>query len=159
MKLEEGIKLDFNDVLFRPKRSTLSSRNEVDIEREYTFKFSKRKWKGVPIISSNMDTVSSIDMFKKLSQYKMLTCFHKFIDINDVVECIKEGYDPQYMMLSTGISDNDFVKLQLNVSKLQENNIDLQFICIDVANGYMFKLVEFCQMVRMIYPNITPTKQ
>ena len=155
MKLEEGIKLDFNDVLFRPKRSTLSSRNEVDVEREYTFKFSKRKWKGVPIISSNMDTVSSIDMFKKLSQHKMLTCFHKFIEINDVVECIKEGYDPQYMMLSTGISDNDFVKLQTNVSKLQENNIDLQFICIDVANGYMFKLVEFCQMVRMIYPNIT----
>ena len=63
MKIENDIKLDFSDVLFRPKRSTLSSRSEVSLERKFTFKHSKQSWYGVPIISSNMDTISNIDMF------------------------------------------------------------------------------------------------
>ena len=79
MKIENDKKLDFNDVLFRPKRSQLSSRSQVNIERDFIFPNSKRKWKGVPIISSNMDTISSIEMFKSLSKHKMITCFHKFI--------------------------------------------------------------------------------
>jgi len=155
MKIEEDIKLDFNDVLFRPKRSTLSSRSEVDMEREFTFKYSRRKWKGVPIISSNMDTVSSVAMFKKLSQHKILTCFHKFIDIKEVITAVKEGNDPQYMMLSAGITEPDYDKLLLNVTLLHNEDIDLQFICIDVANGYMFKLVDFCKRIRTLFPKIT----
>ena len=86
MKIENDIKLDFSDVLFRPKRSTLSSRSEVSLERKFTFKHSKQSWYGVPIISSNMDTISNVDMFKVLSKYKCLTCFHKYIDVNDNVE-------------------------------------------------------------------------
>lgn len=155
MKIDNDIKLDFNDVLFRPKRSTLSSRSEVQLEREFVFKYSKRKWSGVPIISSNMDTVSSIDMFKKLSEYKCITCFHKYIDVNDIVDACNEGYDPQYFMLSTGITDADFERLKSYYNTLNSNNIDLHFICIDVANGYMFRLLEFCRKVRSEFPNVT----
>ena len=39
MRIEEEIKLDYSDVLFRPKRSTLKSRKEVDLSRKYTFKY------------------------------------------------------------------------------------------------------------------------
>jgi len=78
MKIEEDIKLDFSDVLLRPKRSTLSSRSDVSVEREFKFKHSGKSWTGVPIISSNMDTVSSIDMFKALSKNKILTFGKKF---------------------------------------------------------------------------------
>ncbi len=156
MKIEQEIKLDFNDVLFRPKRSTLSSRKEVDVEREFKFKYSQRIWKGVPIISSNMDTISSIDMFKALSKHKMITCFHKFIDMNDIIKAVKEeGYDSKYMMLSTGITDTDFTKLITNTTLLKDNGVDIHFICIDVANGYMFKLVEFCKKMRDAFPNVT----
>ena len=77
MKLETEIKLDFKDVLFRPKRSTMSSRSDVDLTREFKFKHSGQVWNGVPLISSNMDTVSSIDMFRELSKNKCITCFHK----------------------------------------------------------------------------------
>ena len=155
MKLETDIKLDFNDVLFRPKRSTLSSRNEVNLERTFTFVHSKRTWTGVPIICSNMDTVSTVDMFRSLSQDKMLTCFHKYIDIDEVVKACQEGFDSKYFMLSTGISDNDFTNLVEKINKLRTNNIDTHFICVDVANGYMFKLLEFCKKVRNQFPNIT----
>ena len=70
MKVEADTKYDFGDVLIRPKRSTLSSRSEVNLVRDFEFKYSKRKWSGVPIISSNMDSVSCVEVFKKLSQQK-----------------------------------------------------------------------------------------
>lgn len=155
MKIDNEIKLDFKDVLFRPKRSTLSSRSEVDVEIEYTFKHSGMKWKGVPIISSNMDTVSSVAMFKELSQFKCITCFHKYINIDEVISVCKEGYSSDYFMLSTGITDNDYDNLLKNVAILKENNIDTKFICIDVANGYMFKLIDFCKKIRNMFPKIT----
>jgi len=155
MKIDNDIKLDFSDVLFRPKRSTLSSRSEVSLERTFKFKYSGLKWTGVPIISSNMDTISNINMFKALSKHKCLTCLHKYIDIIDVVNAVKEGYDSDYFILSTGILDKDYDRLIQNVSVLKAQNIQLKFICIDVANGYMFKLIEFCKKVRDTFPNIT----
>ena len=54
MRIEEEIKLDYSDVLFRPKRSTLKSRSEVDLKRKYKFKHSKLTWEGIPIIASNV---------------------------------------------------------------------------------------------------------
>ena len=151
MKIENDIKFDFNDVLFRPKRSTFSSRSEVSVERTFKFKTSGRTWTGVPIISSNMDTVSSIEMFKSLSQYKCITCFHKYININEIITACNEGCSSEYFMLSTGITDKDYETLIDNYNKLKENNIDLAFICIDV-NGYMFKLVDFCKRIRNQFP-------
>ena len=155
MKIENDIKLDFNDVLFRPKRSTFSSRSEVSVERTFKFKHSGRSWTGVPIISSNMDTVSSINIFKSLSEYKCITCFHKYIDINEIITACHGGCSSEYFMLSTGITDRDYDTLVSNYNQLKNNGIDLAFICIDVANGYMFKLVDFCKRIRDQFPKTT----
>ena len=150
MKLDTEIKLDFNDVLIRPKRSELSSRADVDLVRTLTFKYSNYKWTGIPIICSNMDTVSTISMYKEICSNKMLMCFHKSINIDDIItyKC-----DPNHFMLSTGISIDDLSKLNENIRKLRQSNIELRFICIDVANGYMSKLIGFCRKVRELYPN------
>ena len=86
MKIEQDIKLDFSDVLIRPKRSTLESRKDIILEREFKFPHSTQKWNGVPIIASNMDTVGTIDMYNKLKEFNMLTCFHKFLNINEYPE-------------------------------------------------------------------------
>ena len=155
MKVDNDTKYDFTDVLIRPKRSTLSSRSEVNLVREFNFKYSGRSWSGVPIISSNMDSVSNVDVFKILSKQKCITCFHKYINIDEVIQACQEGYDSSYFMLSTGITQQNFDNLKLQVQKLKENNIETHFICIDVANGYMFKLLEFCKMIRTEFPNIT----
>jgi len=154
MKLEHEIKLDFNDVLFRPKRSTLSSRSEVDLEREFKFKHSTKIWKGVPLISSNMDTVSSVAMFEQLEKFKCLTCFHKYINVIDIIRfCNEKKVDPNYFVLSTGITDDNFNTLKKTIDTLSSSGIETNFICIDVANGYMFKLLEFCKKVRNEYPD------
>jgi GMP reductase len=150
MKLDNEIKLDFGDVLIRPKRSELSSRNDVNLDRTLSFKYSDYLWSGTPIICSNMDTVSTIDMYTKINEHNMIMCFHKSINIQNI---ITHNCNPDYFMLSTGISDTDLSILQTNIQKLNENRINLKFICIDVANGYMFKLVQFCQKVRELYPD------
>ena len=78
MKIEEDIKLDFNDVLIRPKRSTMSSRSEVNLERTFKFPNSNQEWTGVPVIAANMDTVGTYDVYKELSKHKIITAMHKF---------------------------------------------------------------------------------
>ena len=78
MKIETTPQLDFHNVLIRPKRTTITSRSEVDLEREFTFPHSTMKWKGVPIIAANMDTTGTFEVYDELSKHKMITCFNKF---------------------------------------------------------------------------------
>ena len=67
MRIEEDLKLGFKDVLFRPKRSTLNSRAQVDLNREFRFLHGKGTWQGVPIMAANMDTVGTFAMARALA--------------------------------------------------------------------------------------------
>jgi GMP reductase len=69
MHIEENVKLDFKDVLIRPKRSTLNSRSEVDIHREFKLLHSAHKYSGIPIVAANMDTVGTFSMANLLMLY------------------------------------------------------------------------------------------
>ena len=145
MKIEQDIKLDFSDVLIRPKRSTLESRNDINLEREFKFPHSNQIWKGIPIIASNMDTVGTLDMYHSLKKYNMLTCFHKFLNINDYPDNDDNNY-----IVSIGIRDEDIGKLCNLYQKIPKK---CNIICIDIANGYIKRLVNFCQQVRELIPH------
>lgn len=142
---ENEIKLDFSDVLIKPVKSVLESRNDVDLEREFNFPYSNQKWKGIPIIASNMDTVGTVEMYHSINNYNMLTCFHKFIDIDDYPKNKDNNY-----IISIGIRDEDFDKLELLHKKYPEK---CKIICIDIANGYITKLIDYCLKVRELIPN------
>ena len=88
MRIEEEIKLDYSDVLFRPKRSALKSRKEVDLKRKYKFKYSKLDWQGIPIIASNMDGVGETGIAVKLSSYELLTALTKQHQSKDIKRMI-----------------------------------------------------------------------
>ena len=145
MKILTDTKLDFSDVLIRPKRTTLSSRSMVNLERTIRFPHSPLTWTGVPIIAANMDTVGTYEVYEVLSRYKIITAFHKFYTVEDYIK-MADKLNKEYYMVSTGIGKDDFIKLQKILDV-----VDVKFICIDVANGYMEKLVEFCNMVRSMY--------
>lgn len=147
MKIEEDIKLDFHDVLIRPKRSEMSSRSEVNLERKFRFPNSGQEWEGIPIIAANMDTVGTFSVYLELSKHKILTALHKFYSADDFI-ANKNILNKEYFMVSTGINDSDMERLKSIVSV-----IDVKFICIDVANGYMNKLCDFCLKVRELYPD------
>lgn len=144
-KIEFDEKLDFANVLIRPKRSTISSRSDVQLKRKFHFKYSPKTWENVPIMCANMDTVGTFGVYDCLHQHGMITALHKFYHASDF-----EGktMDPDLFMISTGISDEDFHRLK---SILEV--VECHWICIDVANGYMEKLVSFCQRVRSEFPD------
>ena len=85
MRIEQDIKLDFKDVLIRPKRSTLTSRSEVDIARSYEFLHSKKKYHGIPIIAANMDTTGTMEMARALAAHQLSTALHKHYEEDELL--------------------------------------------------------------------------
>jgi len=141
--------LDFRDVLILPKNSNLNSRSKVDLNRTLVFN-NDINWTGIPIIASNMTTVGTLDVYKVLSKYKIITALHKFYKLEDLVkynrENAKEPLSPDFFMISTGISDSDYDNL-VNIL----DNFQCKWILIDIANGYISKFKEFCKKVREKY--------
>lgn len=147
MKIEESIKLDFSDVLIKPKRSTLTSRKDADINRTFNFKYSSRSWTGIPVISSNMDTTGTFEIANVLSHYNIVTALHKHYSVDELYNYIMSrnlNYTNNSIFISVGIGDNDWQKY-LDLSDKLSFHPNL---CIDVANGYMEKFSEFCQKAR-----------
>ena len=111
MRIEEDIKLDYADVLFRPKRSTLSSRKDVELKRIYKFKYSNHQWSGIPIIAANMDGVGEIEVAKNLAKFEIMTCLTKQHDLKTIKRNSSiKGIHP-YLILSTGTSNEDYKRL------------------------------------------------
>src|SRR5210317_428724 len=134
MRIEYDIKLGFKDVMIRPKRSTLKSRSEVTLEREFKFLHSPILWQGIPIMAANMDTVGTFNMANALSDKKIFTAVHKPYSTDDwgvFLASLPENAE-NYIAVSTGISKQDSNKLA-QIFKIHPR---LKFICIDVANGY-----------------------
>lgn len=151
MRIEQDLKLGFKDVLFRPKRSTLKSRSQVDLARTYSFKHSGRKWTGVPIIAANMDSVGSFAMAKSLSEHGVMTAVHKHYSVNDWAKFV-DSNDASVLnnvMVSTGTSETDFQKTK-DIMALSD---ELVFICVDIANGYSEHLVEYIEKIRAEFPD------
>ena len=151
MRIEEDIKLDYADVLFRPKRSTLSSRKDVELQRTYKFKYSNHQWKGVPIMAANMDGVGEIEVAKNLAAFEIMTCLTKQHDLKTIKRnsSIKEIH--KHLILSTGTSNEDYKRL----NEIMKECSFFEFICIDIANGYSDHFSKFVSSVREKYPTKT----
>jgi len=150
MKIETTPQLDFHNVLIRPKRTTISSRSEVDLEREFTFVHSTLKWKGVPIIAANMDTTGTFEIYDVLSKHKMITCLNKFYNVKDFAQRNEKNMtlNPDYFMISTGIDESQMSSLY---DLVEYSNA--KWICVDVANGYMEQVVTYCEKLRVVFPD------
>lgn len=143
-------KLKFEDVLIVPQPSSVNSRSEVNLQVEYDFLHSPLKWRGVPIVASNMDTVGTFSMAWGLAKYGMLTCIHKYNSYARWSQ-IPESDDynwRNHVTVTSGISKNDLHRLD-DIISLQP---DLKFICLDVANGYTQAFIEAVKSVRANYP-------
>ena len=156
MILENEVKLDFKDVLIKPKRSNLCSRSQVDLNREFTFKHSPFKWTGVPIMVANMDCTGTFEMAASVYKHNLFTCIHKYYSLDDwkmFRDAISISETPEsifeYIAVSSGSKEEDFEKLQ-SILKLIPK---IQFICLDVANGYTEHFVSFVMRVRLAYPD------
>ena len=152
MIIETDMKLDFKDVLIRPKRSTLKSRSEVNLNRNFKFKHNNLEWEGVPIMVSNMDTTGTFEMAKEVSNYNIFTCIHKHYSIDDWLQFKNDNQNNEtiynYISISCGSKEEDILKLNEIIEKVPK----IKFICLDVANGYSESFVNIVKQVRGIHP-------
>ena len=151
MRIEEELKLDYSDVLFRPKRSTLKSRKDVNLLRTYKFKYSNNEWSGIPIMAANMDGVGELGIADKLNEYEMITCLTKQHDVKKINQFKNIKKIHPNIALSVGIKKEDFE----NLDKVLKEFSFFKFICIDVANGYSEHFTSFVKSVRDKYPTKT----
>jgi GMP reductase len=141
MRVENEKKLDYSDVLIRPKRSTLTSRCDVDMTRTYTFLHSQRNWTGIPVMSANMDTVGTPEMYKVLLKHKMITSPARHYLKNSI-----NTFKGKNLCMMGGLEDID---------TLADNNSKWDFMGIDVANGYTISVIDAVKSLREKVPNAT----
>lgn len=153
MRIEDDVKLDYSDVLFRPKRTELESRKDVNLYKEYTFKHSPVLYHGVPIMAANMDTTGTFSMAKALHKHGMFTCIHKHYNLegwtNAMTGTKENAPFAQNIAVSTGISETDFHRTHALLSIFSE----VEYVCVDVANGYTQAFVDFIKKARDTWPN------
>ena len=151
-KIINETKLDFDDVLIRPKRSTLKSRSEVELVRSFKFSHSSRELNCVPIMAANMDTVGTVSMGKSLSSLGAITCLHKHYDEDVLVNVFVKPTD--LIWYSTGTSKKDIEKLERVFNTIQKSNGYIPNVCLDVANGYTEQFVKTASHIRKLFPEI-----
>lgn len=151
-RIDNDIKLDFKDVLLRPKRSTLKSRSEVELARSYTFLNSKQSYNGIPIIAANMDTVGTFEMAKALCKFSLFTAIHKHYSVEQWKEfAVKNPDCLEHVAASSGTGQADFEQLERTLEAIPQ----VRYICLDVANGYSEHFVQHVKDVRARFPHHT----
>ena len=154
MRIESDIKLDYNDVLLRPKRSTMGSRKEVDLHRTYKFRNSGQEYTGIPIMASNMDGVGTFEMAESLAKKGMFTVLTKEYTPADIWNWIGNHVNKPDMIkhtaVSTGITDIDDERIDATL-KLSRS---IKYVCIDVANGYSERFLDYVARFRDRHPEV-----
>lgn len=157
MRIRPDIKLDYKDVLLEPKRSEITSRKDIDMERDFTFLHSKKQFKGLPIMASNMDGVGTFSMAKEMQKYRMITVMRKHYTVDDWENAVGDGLKLKYVSICTGTGRiwseeaQDYSVMKQVLSKFP----DINFITIDVANGYHQNFIDFVKKVRDEFPDKT----
>ncbi len=130
MRIENDPKLDFKDVLIRPKRSTLGSRSEVDVNRSFHFLHAGTQWSGFPLIAANMDVTGTIRMARALKEFGAMVALHKHYPVETLIEFFNSP-DSANSFYTLGMAEADHAKFKAVKAKAPIGRI-----CIDVANGY-----------------------
>lgn len=152
MHIEETLRLDFKDVLIRPKRSTLTSRSQVELQREFIFHNSHKTYRGIPIIAANMDTTGTMEMAAALGQHQLSVALHKHYDVDTLVNYFSALQNKSSTFYSMGITQADFEKFSAVMERAGQA---VEYLCIDVANGYTEGFINFVKKVRTEFPQLT----
>ncbi len=152
MHIEHEVKLDYKDVLIRPKRSTLTSRSDVDITRQFTFRHAPVKYHGIPIVAANMDTTGTFEMARALDRFGLSTALHKHYAVEQYVEFFRTLERKSAAFYSIGITRADEEKFKRVMQTAGPDVI--HYVCIDVANGYHEAFATFVQRIRAAWPQL-----
>jgi len=170
MRIENEVLLDYSDVLIRPKRSTLGSRKDVDLNRQFAFRnykpyvdtnvlpdgyplvYKQEHYNGIPIMAANMDGVGTFEQADVLANIGMFTCLVKTYSADEITDYFStRSIRTDHVAVSIGITAADEMKFHNVYDKVGSN---VKYVCIDVANGYSERFVDYVKTFRENYPEI-----
>jgi GMP reductase len=162
MRIDNEVRLDYKDVLIRPKRSTLSSRKQVQLERRFTFRnydpdfpdnIEDHHYRGIPIMASNMDGVGTFAMADKLAEGSIFTCLVKTYSADELIEYFDSDMPERTanVAMSIGTGDEDWCKLEIVHAVVKDK---LKYVCMDIANGYSNHFAQHVRKVREAFPHL-----
>lgn len=158
MRIEDDRKLDYKDVLIRPKRSTLGSRKDVDLLREFNFRnFNNPQqepdYTGIPIMAANMDGVGTFAMADALTGLGLFTCLVKSYSADELIQFFSttDTKRIENVAYSMGITVHDFDKF---TQVYRAATTQIKYVCVDVANGYSERFSLFIKQLRDTFPGI-----
>ena len=166
MRIEQGLKLDYSNVLLRPKRSTLGSRKDVGLTKRYKFRNyvptemsmeilrpeSHPSYEGIPIMAANMDGVGTMKMADTLASQGLFTCLVKTYSEQELVEFFNPFAElrREHVAYSMGITERDLEKFK----KVYSQTENIKYVCVDVANGYTKFFSDYISKLRKEFPHI-----
>ena len=121
--------LTYDDVLIVPRFSTIKSRKDVDLTSKIGHNVLK-----LPVISSNMDTVTESAMAKAMNQAGAVGCLHRFMSIDDNIRMFKESEVKPWVSFGLGTKELD------RVAALQMAGATT--FVLDVAHGANMEVVK-----------------
>ena len=150
MQIIDEVQLDFSDVLIKPRRSSLESRSLVNITRDYYFNHSQKTTVGTGIMQSNMGTIGTFEVSRKMLANGLFACLHKHHNIEDLIKFYGSLNDDEYdrCFLSIGLRDKGVEKLEA----LYKEFDSVPPICIDVPNAYIPSVKNLVVKMRKTYP-------
>jgi IMP dehydrogenase len=142
--------LSFDDVLLLPQYSDLNSRNDPRISLE-TYITNKIK-RPIPIISSNMDTVTDANMAINMFDNGGLGILHRFYESFNLFldDCNKVLEKCNILAFSIGCNKQD-INIVHNILNIAQNKTVI--VCVDVAHGNMQQNIDQVKRLNSTFQN------
>jgi len=132
---------NFSDVYIMPKRTTIKTLKNINLNRNFNFKNSGRSWQGIPIVSSNSLSTGNARVYESLLKNDMMTIF------NESIEHYPGNLNHDRSMYSCS---SDYLKLLTDIGINKPN-----FVCFDHENGYFKDFQDSILEFKNTYPDIT----
>lgn len=132
--------LTFDDILLLPKFSRISSRKDVSLDNGFS---------RLPIISANMDTITSVEMARTMKTAGGLACLHRFWSIEDnVAALVNSAIGGQSPWVAVGLGDHE-----LKRAKALYDHGARMFV-LDVAHAANINVVDMYMTLKDGLPDI-----
>lgn len=135
----------FDDVLLVPRYNDIVSRRDVDT----SMKFGGLNLR-IPVLSSNMDTITGVQMASKMCYLGGLGVMHRFCSIEDNVQMFRElgtGNGGGACVNSLGVNE-DFERFQALY------DAGARYFCVDVAHGHTKAIGKFVKTLRHVHDDV-----
>jgi IMP dehydrogenase/GMP reductase len=138
--------LGFENVSIKQQKNICKSRLDVDTSSEII----KGVFRTIPMIASNMSTVTNADFCIKLYQAGALGILHRAFrnDNNYISEVKKIGNKCKWVAASIGVGDAQYTLAE----KLIDNGCNI--ITIDIAHGYSDEVIDLGKRLKTNYPSV-----